>query len=39
MHWRKTARGSDGKVFYIVSALIASIAVSTVILLVWRHYV
>jgi hypothetical protein len=37
MHWRKAARGSDGKVFYIVSALIASAAISTIILLV-IHY-
>jgi hypothetical protein len=37
MHWRKTARGSNGKIFYIVSALITSAAISTIILLV-MHY-
>jgi hypothetical protein len=36
-HWRKAARESDGKVLYIVSALIASVAVSTIVLLV-MHY-
>jgi hypothetical protein len=37
MHWRKTASGSDGKVFYVVvAALFASAALTTALLVLHR---
>jgi hypothetical protein len=38
MHWRKAPSESNGKVFYIVVlALSASVAVTTILLVLHRH--
>jgi hypothetical protein len=38
MHWRKAPSGLDGKVFYfVVMALTASVALTTALLVLYRH--